>query len=67
MYVFPESGFNEAAAEQVASLNGTFTCAGMEFDGTYDVFVADRALILEEWELDKMGYRKNDKRASKSC
>jgi hypothetical protein len=39
----------------------------MEFDGTYDVFVADRALILEEWELDKMGYRKNDKRASKSC
>lgn len=67
VYVFPESGFNEAAAEQVASLNGTFSCAGMEFDGTYDVFVADRALILEEWELDKMGYRKNDKRASKSC
>ena len=66
VFVFPENGFNEAAADQVASLNGTFACAGMAFDGTYDVFVSDRALILEQWELDKMGYRKNDKRASKS-
>lgn len=66
VYVFPENGFNEAAAVQVASVNGAFTCAGMVFDGTYDIFVSDRALIFEEWELDKMGYRKNDKRASKS-
>ena len=66
VYVFGENGFNEAAAEQVASINGAFACAGMCFEGTYDIFVSDRALILEEWELDKMGYRKNDKRASKS-
>ena len=64
--VFPENGFNEAAADQVASINGRFACAGMTFDGTYDIFVSDRALILEQWELDKLGYRKNDKRASKS-
>lgn len=64
--VFPENGFNEAAAEQVASINGKFACAGMEFDGTFDLFVSDRALIFEEWQLDKMGYRMNDKRASKS-
>lgn len=64
--VYPENGFNEAAADQVASINGSFTCAGMSFDGTYDIFVSDRALILEEWELDKMGYRSNDRRASKS-
>lgn len=65
--VFRENGFNEAAAEQVASINGAFTCAGMNFDGTYDIFVGDRVLILEEWELDTLGYRKNDKRASKPC
>ena len=62
--VFPESGFNEAAAEQVASLNGTFTCAGMMFDGTYDVFVSDRAFILEKWELDAGGNRQNAKRGT---
>lgn len=65
--VFRENGFNEAAAEQVASINGAFTCSDMSFDGTYDIFVSDRLLIFEEWELDTLGYRKNDKRASKSC
>lgn len=66
VFVFPENGFNEAAADQVASINGSFTCAGMEFDGTFDVFTSDRALIFEEWAFDALGYRQNDKRASKA-
>ena len=65
--VFAENSFNEAVADQVASLNGQFTCAGMSFNGTFDIFVADKALIFEEWEFDVLGYRKNGKRASKTC
>ena len=52
IYVFPEDGFNEKAAEFYGSINGSFTCRGITLEGTFDIFRAPRAIIFERWNVD---------------
>lgn len=61
VYVFSENGFNEKVAELYGSTYGTFTCCGMELEGAYDIYRADRALIFERWAIDKFMRRAHGK------
>lgn len=62
VYVFGEDGFNADAAELYGSISGSFTCCGMQLEGTFDVYRAERALLLERWAFDKLGRRESKKR-----
>lgn len=57
VYVFADDSFNEEAATYVTTLEGDFTCAGLELSGMFDVFKADSILILEQWNLSESGFR----------
>lgn len=57
VYVFADECFNEDAATYVTTLQGDFTCAGLELSGMFDVFRADGCLILEQWSLCENGFR----------
>ncbi|MEG1167518.1 MAG: hypothetical protein RSD93_05610 [Gordonibacter sp.] len=57
VYLFADDSFNEEAATYFTTLQGDFTCAGLELSGMFDVFKADNALILEQWNLGENGFR----------
>lgn len=61
IYLFRENGFNEKAAEFYGAINGSFTCAGIELEGAFDVYRAHRALIFERWEIDQLKRRADGK------
>lgn len=61
VYLFPESGFNAKAAELYGSVNGSFTCVGIELEGAFDIFRTHRALIFERWTVDKLRRRAHGK------
>lgn len=61
LYVFPENGFNEKAAEFYGSIDGKHTCCGLELDGAFDIFRARRTLIFERWDIDQLKRRANGK------
>ena len=56
-YLFADDSFNEEAATYVTTIQGDFTCAGLELSGMFDVFKAEGALILEQWSLCENGFR----------
>lgn len=57
VYVFDDGAFNESAATYFTSLDGAFTCARIEFDGVYDVFAGDGAVVFERWRFNENGQR----------
>ncbi|WP_139652901.1 hypothetical protein [Raoultibacter phocaeensis] len=61
VYVFADNGFNAKAAEFYGSINGSFTCVGIELEGAFDIFRAHRALIFERWTVDKLRRRAHGK------
>lgn len=68
IYIFEDSGFNERAAELYGSINGEFSCMGIELKGAFDIYRTDKALIFERWDVDKLMRRKDGKgQASSGC
>lgn len=67
LYEFKDGAFNEDAAEYFTSISGRFTCVGIAFEGSYDVFVSGRSVIFERWEFDALGNRLNGKGETKQC
>lgn len=55
--LFDDGDFNEAAASYLTTVEGSFSCAGEDFAGTYDVFSGCGAVLLERWILDERGER----------
>lgn len=66
IYVFEDNGFNERAAELYGSINGEFTCMGIELSGAFDIYRAECAIIFERWDVDKLMRRKDGKGQSSS-
>lgn len=62
VYVFGEDGFNSEAADLYLCVNGSFECFGMKIEGTFDVYVAERMVLIEMWEMDEAGRRVSSKR-----
>lgn len=62
VFVFSEDGFNSDAADYYGSISGSFSCCGMELEGTFDIYRSERAVILERWAFDKLGRRESKKR-----
>ena len=58
IYVFPDDGFNIDLAEYHGSISGKFSCYGIPLEGTFDIYLAGRALIFERWDFDELGGRK---------
>ncbi len=68
IYIFEDNGFNERAAELYGSINGSFSCMGVEIEGAFDIYRTDCALIFERWDVDKLMRRKDGKgQASSGC
>lgn len=57
VYLFDQGSFNEGAAEYFTSLDGKFSCAGMEFEGAYDIYRTHGAVLFERWHCDEDGRR----------
>ncbi len=62
IFLFPDDGFNTDLGEYYGSISGSFVCCELPLEGTFDIYRAGRALVLERWAFDELGYRK--KRAS---
>lgn len=54
---FADGAANVDAAEFFASVEGSFTCGGMAFSGTYDVLRDRGTIIFVRWELNERGQR----------
>ena len=61
VYLFADSGFNAKAAELYGSINGSFSCVGIELEGAFDVYRGHRTLIFERWTIDKLKRRAHGK------
>lgn len=55
--VFEDGAFNEDAATYFTSVEGSFTCADLAFEGIYDVFTSGNAVLFERWALNEKGAR----------
>ena len=62
VYVYEDDQFNDEAVDYMLSVGGKLTVAGLELDGSYDVYRADGLLIFEKWIVDDIGRRANKKR-----
>ena len=52
---------NAKAAELYGSINGSFSCVGIELEGAFDVYRGHRTLIFERWTIDKLKRRAHGK------
>ena len=57
VFVFEDGAFNEDAATYFTSIEGAFTCAGIAFEGIYDVFTSGNTVLFERWALNEKGIR----------
>lgn len=57
LLVFEDEAFNEDAATFVSSVEGSFACGGLEFEGFYGVFASRGTVILEKWRKSPYGTR----------
>lgn len=57
LYLFADGAFNEDAADYFTSIEGRITIEDTSLEGTFDVFRAPNALILEQWEVNERGQR----------
>lgn len=59
VFVFDEAGFNEAAANLLMTFTGAYEVAGIQLDGTYDIYRAKNNFIFEQWKTNDFGERLN--------
>lgn len=49
--VIDEEEFSKGVADYVSTISGKFSCYGMSFDGTYDVFTSRNIIVFEKWSM----------------
>lgn len=62
---FADGAINEEAARFFGAVEGSFTCAGMEFSGTYDVLVTKGVLMFVRWAVNERGQRTSEAELAK--